>query len=137
MKKSDVGFFQEQQPNGLVADSLMRLMTFLPLVAALLYLFITQWTYYSQVSLLMGFLKANIIDKATYVTIISTIKTTDYVLFSSLIGVAFTSKLIQKGQEIKAITDEQKATPESVKLAQVQVEQTKADKLPDQTQPPV
>ena len=132
MKKSDIGMWQEQQPNGKIATSLTRASLTIPLLMGVFYMAFVLWEHHQQFIILLSYLKDGIIDKASFVAISSTLKTVDYVVLGSLLGITFGVKLFQKGQENKAIDNEQKTTPNEVKVIQAKTEQIVAEKLPDQ-----
>ena len=105
--KSNIGFLQEQQPNGLIANSSMRAMVWLPLVAAIGYLFITIINHQILTLEAMEMLKNHIIDNSAYLAMTATFKAVDYVILNTLLGWSFGSKLYQKAQETKSLKDEQ------------------------------
>jgi len=122
MKRSDIGAFQEQQPNGKIATSWTRITLTVPLLMAVAYLFFVLWEHHTQFNTILDFLKAGIIDKGSFVAISSVLKTVDYVVLGSLLSITFGVKLFQKGQENKALDNEIKETPTEVKLEQLKTE---------------
>ncbi len=120
--KSDIKLFQEQQPNGKIATSWTRISLGVPLLMAVGYLIFTLWEHHRQMDIIFGFLKDKLIDQAAFIAIAATLKTTDYVVLGSLLGITFGVKLFQKGQENKAMDNEMKETPDEVKIVKAQAE---------------
>ena len=131
--KADIGFFQEQQPNGKISNSLMRALVMIPMVFAAIYLLTSLYTYNIEINTLLSYLHDKIISQESYIAMRNSLKPLDWIILGSLITLALGGKVFQKAQENKAITDEIKDTPTEVKLAQVKVEEIKAEKLPDKS----
>jgi hypothetical protein len=107
MSKADIGFFQEQQPNGKIANSEMRLLVATPIVMAFIYLIYSLYMNYIEVTKLLVYLHDRILTGTTYLPLREGLKPVDYIVLGSLIGLSLGGKIYQKGQENKALANEQ------------------------------
>ena len=121
-KKVDIGFFQEQQPNGLIANSLMRGMIIIPLIFGAVYLAFSIQAYWNESNQLLHYLQLKIITSESYLAMRAQLKIVDWIVLGSLISLSLGGKIIQKGVEAKSLNDEIKETPVEVKIIKAQSE---------------
>jgi len=105
--KADIGFFQEQQPNGKIADSEMRLLVSVPMIMAFLYLIGSLYMYHLEINKLLLYLHDKVITEASYIAMRNSLSPVNWIILGSLITLALGGKLYQKGQENSALADEQ------------------------------
>jgi len=125
--KADIGFFQEQQPNGLISNSEMRLLVAAPMVFAAIYIISSLFMYYNEVQTLLFYLARRIITQQSYIAMRATLEPINWYILGSMIVLALGGKVYQKGQENKALDNEMKATPDDVKLEKIKLEETKEE----------
>lgn len=111
--KADIGFHQEQQPNGKIANSWMRKWESIFGVMTLIYLAISCYFYFTARAVLITAVVAKTIDGSTYSSIMLTLNVVDLTVFIIMVTATFAPKALQKFAEMKTgvkDTDEQTTT---------------------------
>lgn len=108
MKKSDIGTYQELQPNGMIADSWMRraaTWTFVFWVLTTIY-FCASYEYHfytlsQMVSTKVGESTEGIISQQTFITLINQLEVINWTIFAFFGLAVFAPKALQKFAETK------------------------------------
>ena len=108
MKKSDIGTYQELQPNGMIADSWIRkaaTWTFVFWVLTTIY-FCASYEYHfyvlsQMVSTMVGDQKEGVISQQTYITLLNQLEVINWTIFAFFGLAVFAPKALQKFAETK------------------------------------
>jgi hypothetical protein len=103
--KAEVGFLQELQSNGKVANSLMRGISALLIITAITYLFVQLTKEYTATTYLWELLKNRIIDNSTYLVMKADVPRVDWTIFSTILGGGIGGKIVQKFGEASPVNN--------------------------------
>jgi len=120
--QAKIGFFQEVQANGSVANSFMRLLELLFFILLCAYTFFSFVAYNAQLIEYTTLLKTNCITEQSYNMLVSQLKRIDWDIFVILVIASVVPKAIQKFAEAK--TGVKDTTESSVTTTTIDKSQT-------------
>jgi hypothetical protein len=102
MKKADVGFLQEEQPNGKIANSTVRVMSYLALLGLAVYMYFANYYYEKHFNTFVDLVSRDLITQETFTaTLMQQGKYEEWIIML-FFSAAFAPKVIQKFIETKA-----------------------------------
>lgn len=104
--KAEIGFFQEQQPNGVIANSSTRILVWIPMIIAVIYSVSSINIYYTECMTLLAYLHQGIIKFDSFMAMRDKLTAIDWKIVCSLITISLGGKAYTKIQEIKATNSE-------------------------------
>jgi hypothetical protein len=99
--KAEVGFFQELQPNGIVANSFIRGLEALFFVLLCIYVFLSFRSYHSNIDEFILLLKNKCITEQSFNVLILQTKPMDWDILLLFITATVAPKVIQKFAEMR------------------------------------
>lgn len=114
--KSNIGYLQEELPSGKVANSNIRLLSFIAMGVFLAYLVAASLSYEQHFNKYVELIKAGVIEEASFNTLILGLNRFDWNFVVILLVAAFVPKVIQKFAENKTgVTTTESSSSESSK----------------------